>query len=98
MARTITRKTKRKAKERPKDVQPARTKKGRDLVPLVVGSSFTYSPFDVACMQIMKFNNNRRFNTNISYQHNFLFYSKSLNMLKNNINMLPEKLNVERQG
>jgi hypothetical protein len=31
MAETITRKTKGKTKERPKDAQPARTKKGREL-------------------------------------------------------------------
>jgi hypothetical protein len=37
MARTIKRKTKGKAKERPKDEQPIGTKKGRELVLLTVG-------------------------------------------------------------
>ncbi len=41
MARTITHKTKQKAKERPKDVQPPGTKERRELVALVVGR---YSP------------------------------------------------------
>jgi len=50
MTRTIIGKTKRKAKERPKDVQPARTKERRKLVPIVLGSFFTHSPFDVAYM------------------------------------------------
>jgi len=35
MAGTITRKTKRKAKEKPKDTQPTRTEERRELVPLV---------------------------------------------------------------
>jgi hypothetical protein len=42
MVRTITWKTKGKAKERPKDTQPARAKEGRELVPLVVGSYLTF--------------------------------------------------------
>jgi hypothetical protein len=42
MARTITRKTKGKAKERPKDVQPAGIKEGRELVPLVVGTTHNH--------------------------------------------------------
>ncbi len=37
MARTITRKIKGKAKERPQDAQPAGTKEGREVVPLMVG-------------------------------------------------------------
>ncbi len=42
MVGTITWKTKGKnAKERPKDVQPARTKEGKELVPLMAGSYFT---------------------------------------------------------
>jgi hypothetical protein len=40
MAGTITLKTKGEAKEMPKDVQPTKkTKEGRELVPLVVGSA-----------------------------------------------------------
>ncbi len=38
MVGTITQKTEGKAKERSKDTQPARTKEGEGLVPLVVGS------------------------------------------------------------
>jgi len=45
MAGTITWKTKGKAKERPKDAQPAGTKEGRELVPLVAGKPFHPQPF-----------------------------------------------------
>jgi hypothetical protein len=45
MARTITQKTKGKAKERPKDTQPTRTKEGRELVLFMVGNYFTLRPF-----------------------------------------------------
>jgi len=38
MVGTITQKTEGKAKERSKDTQPARTKEGEELDPLVVGS------------------------------------------------------------
>jgi hypothetical protein len=48
MAKTITRETKRKAKEKPKDAQPARTKKRKELVPLVVGNYLTHDPSNVA--------------------------------------------------
>jgi hypothetical protein len=50
MVGTITRKTKWKAKERPKDAQPIRTKEWRELVLLVVGRYFTHKPSNVACM------------------------------------------------
>ncbi len=43
----------------------------------VLGNYLTYSPFNLACMQIVKSNTNRRFRTNISYQHNLPFYNKS---------------------
>jgi hypothetical protein len=43
-----------KVKERPKDLQPAGTKEGRELIPLVVGSYLTHSPPYVARMQIPK--------------------------------------------
>jgi hypothetical protein len=39
MVGTITWKTKKKAKESVKDTQLARTKEGRELVPLVVGKN-----------------------------------------------------------
>jgi hypothetical protein len=48
MVGTITRKTKRKAKERPTNAQPEGTKEGRELIPLMVGSYFIHSPFNVA--------------------------------------------------
>jgi hypothetical protein len=60
MAKTITRKIKGKAKERSKDVQPIATKEGRELVPLLVGSYVTHSPFNVTYMQIVRFNSYRR--------------------------------------
>jgi hypothetical protein len=56
MVRIITQKTKGKAKERPNDMQPARIIKGRELVPLVVGSYLTHSLSHVACMQIERSN------------------------------------------
>jgi hypothetical protein len=54
MAGTITWKTKKKAKKRSEDTQPARTIEGRELVPLVVGNYFTHCPFNVTCMQIVR--------------------------------------------
>jgi hypothetical protein len=42
MARTIKWKTKGKGNERPKDAQPARTKEGKELIPLVKGSHLTH--------------------------------------------------------
>jgi hypothetical protein len=50
MAGTITKKTKEKVKERSKNMQPAGTKEGRELVPLVVGSYFTHHPSNVTYM------------------------------------------------
>jgi hypothetical protein len=70
MVGTITQKTKGKAKERLKDAQPARTKEGRELVPFVVGSYLTHNPSNVANMQIVKSNNNKRSKTSISHQCN----------------------------
>jgi hypothetical protein len=59
MAQTITGETKREGQKRPKDAQPAGTeKKGRELVPLVVGSYLTHGPSNVTCMQIMRSNSN----------------------------------------
>jgi hypothetical protein len=76
MARTITRKTKGKANEKPKDAQPTRTKEGRELVPLVVGSYLTHHPSNVTCMQIVRSNSNRRFRASISRQRNHPLYSR----------------------
>jgi hypothetical protein len=67
-----------KAKERPKDAQLAGTKKRRNLV---VGTYLTHSPSHVACMQIMKSNNNERFRIHITGQNNFPFYRKGLKII-----------------
>jgi hypothetical protein len=50
MAGTITRKTKGKARDRPKDTQPTRTKGGRELVPFMVGSYLTHNLSNVVCL------------------------------------------------
>jgi hypothetical protein len=50
MVKTVTRKTKEKAKERPKDMQPIGTKKGKELMHLMVGSYLIHNPYNVACM------------------------------------------------
>jgi hypothetical protein len=54
MIETITWKIKGKAKERPKDVQPASIKERRELGPFMVGSYIIQSPSNVAYMQTMK--------------------------------------------
>jgi len=95
MTKTITWKTKGKAKERPKDVKPTRTKEGRELVSFVIGNYFTHSLSNVTYMQIMRFNNNKRFR--FSRQCNLPLNIDALSMLKNNTNMLPKKLNAKKQ-
>jgi hypothetical protein len=72
-------------------------KKRKELVPLMVESYLTHDPSNVGTMQIMKFNSNGRSRTNITRQHILPLYIKGLNMLKNNINTLPENLNAKRQ-
>jgi hypothetical protein len=70
MARTI----RVQAKEGPKHPQPVGIKKkGRELVPLVVGSYFSHGPSNVVQMQIVKSNNNGSFRTSITRQCNFFF-------------------------
>jgi hypothetical protein len=59
MAKTIVGETKRKPKKGKRTQSPKEPKR-RGLVPLVVGSYFTHSPFNVMCMQIVKSNNNGR--------------------------------------
>jgi hypothetical protein len=54
----------------------------KPLVPLVVGSYFTHNLFNVVCMQIVNFNNNRRPKTNISWQPIFLFIAKAKHVEK----------------
>ncbi len=56
---------------------PQEPEKGRDLVPLVVGSYTTpLMSSNVAQMQIVRSNSNGRSRTSITYQHNFFSYSK----------------------
>jgi hypothetical protein len=69
-------KTKGKAKERPKDAHSTWTKEGRELVPLMEGSYFNHNPSNATYMQIVRFNNNRRFRISISYQRNLPFYGR----------------------
>jgi len=76
MVETITWKIKGKARERPKDTQPTRTKEGKERVCFVVGSYFTTALLNVTCMQIVRFNNNKKYKTSISHQCNLLFYDK----------------------
>jgi len=87
MVGTITRETKGKAK-RSIDIE---------LVPLMVGSCLIHGPSNVACMQIMRFNTNRRSRTCITCQCNLPLYGKGLSTLKNNTNMNLEKLNVKNK-
>ncbi len=77
MARIITWKTKGKPKERQKDARPTRTKEGRELVPLMVGSYLTHNRSNVACMQIMRSNSNRRSITSFSRLRNPPLYNRS---------------------
>jgi hypothetical protein len=67
-------------KGRPKKGQkmnsPQELKKGKKLIPFMVGSYLTYSPSNVTCMQILKFNNNGKSRTRIIFQHNFPLYSR----------------------
>jgi hypothetical protein len=54
-------------KERPKNAQPIRFKKGRELIPLMVGSYLTHNPSNVVDMQIMGSNSNGRSKISITY-------------------------------
>jgi len=76
MAGTITRKTKGKAKERPKDAQPTGTKEGGELVPFLVGRYLIHRSSNVIHMQALRFNSIWRSRTSISCQRNLPFYSK----------------------
>jgi hypothetical protein len=65
MVKTITGETKRgRPKKGQKTYNPQEPKKGKELVPLVVGSYLPHGPYNVAYMLIMKFNNNGRSRTN----------------------------------
>jgi hypothetical protein len=73
MAETILGETKREGQKRHNLKGP---KRGRKLVSLMVGSYLTHNLFNVANMQILRFNNNGRFKTNIICQRNLLIYNK----------------------
>jgi hypothetical protein len=74
MVETITWKIKGKARERPKDTQPTRTKEGKERASMFRGRKlFHHSSFNVTCMQIVRFNSNKRYKTSISHQCNFPF-------------------------
>jgi len=72
MAKTIIGEIK---KEGQKMQNPQKPEKGRELIPLMVGSYFTHDPSNVTCMQIVRSNSNGRSKTNIACQHNLPFYS-----------------------
>jgi hypothetical protein len=74
MAKTITQKTKKKAKERPKDAQPTGIKEGRELVPFMVGCYLAHILSNVTGMQTMR--SNRRSKTSICYQCNLPLYNE----------------------
>ncbi len=91
-------KAKGKAKKGQKDAQPAGTKEGKELIPLVVGNYLTHSLSNVTCMQIVRSNNNRRL-TQVTFANTiFLSIAKAKSTLKSNIIMLFEKLNAKSQG
>jgi hypothetical protein len=74
MVRTIARETKREG-QKMNNLHELK-KKGKELIPLVVGSYFTHNPSNVTCMQIMRSNSNGRFRTSITCQHNFPFHDR----------------------
>jgi hypothetical protein len=76
MVETIIGETKREGQERPKDEQFVRTKKNKELVPLMVGSYLTHGPYNVTHMQIVRSHNNGRSRTSITCQCNLPFYNK----------------------
>jgi hypothetical protein len=77
MVGTIIRETKRgRPKKGLKTYNPQEPKKGKELVPLMVGSYLTNGPYNVACMIIVKCNNNGRSITSITHQCNLPLYSK----------------------
>jgi len=76
MVGTIIGETKREGQRKVKRCTTHKNPK-KKLVPLVVGSYFTHSPSNVACMQIIRSNNNGRSRTNINYQCNLPFYGES---------------------
>jgi hypothetical protein len=76
MVETITQKTKGKTKERPKTHNLQKPRKEENYL-LVLRSYLTHNPSNVASMQIVKSNSNRRSRINISHQCNLPLYSRS---------------------
>ncbi len=77
MAGTIIGETKRgRPKKGQKTYNPQEPKKGKELIPLMVGSYLTHGPYNVAYMLIVKSNSNGRSRTNITHQHNLPLYSR----------------------
>jgi hypothetical protein len=60
MVETITREIKKEGQKKVKRHNSQEQKKGRKLVPFMVGSYLTHCPSNVTCMQIVRFNNNGR--------------------------------------
>jgi hypothetical protein len=75
MAITVTGETKREGQTK-RHTARKNQKKGRELVPLMVQSYLTHGPFNVASMQIVKFNSNGGFRTSITRQCNLPLYNK----------------------
>jgi hypothetical protein len=97
MVRTIKEETKKEGQRKAKRLTTRRNQeKGKELVPLVVGSYLTHNPSIVTYMQIVRFNSNGRSRTKIIHQFNFLLYNRGKNTLKSNTNKLPRKLNLKR--
>jgi hypothetical protein len=73
MGPPIARETKREGQRKAKRHTARRKteRKGRELVPIVVGSYLTHGPSNVTCIQIVRSNNNGRSRTIITHQHNF---------------------------
>jgi len=76
MVGTITREIKKEGQKKAKRHNPQDVEKGEELVLLVVGRYFTHRPFNVACMQIVKYNSNGRSKASITCQCNLPFYNR----------------------
>jgi hypothetical protein len=77
MTRTIKKETKREGQKKTKRRTTCKNqKKGKKLVPFMVGGNLTHGPFNVTYMQIMKSNSNGKFRTNITFQFNLPLYNR----------------------
>jgi hypothetical protein len=78
MAGTIKEETKKEGQRKAKRLTTGRNQdKGREPVPLLVGSNLTCGLSNVDCMQIVRSNNNGRFRTSITCQCNIPLYNKN---------------------